>query len=158
AVRTSTWPSTSALGVSVTIIQTSDPVNYAPLLACGRVANENYAIKKGFSYSTFVGLKRGYFPWHACFNRIFLLKELAAAGYAGWAFYLDADAYIYDQCFDLNAYLEAHRDKCLIAGPGGLTDLPWDINDGVLLVNFGHKDALEIVDRWHQHFMDTEEE
>lgn len=138
----------------VTILQTCDAVRYLPLLHCGRTANERYAARHGFTYSSFVGIKRGYHPWHACFNRLFMLNELAAAGYRGWAFYLDADAYVYDQTFDLRTYLDRHQDRSMIAAPGG-TSQKWDINDGVFLLNLGHADAREIVDRWLEHYMAT---
>lgn len=140
---------------AITILQTCDASRYVPLLECGRQLNQRYAMLHGFAYSTFVGMKRGHFPWHACFNRLFMLEELVRGGYRGWAFYVDADAYIYDQRFDLRAYVHRHADKCLIAAMGGDTGQRWDINDGVFLINLGHPDAREIVHRWHAHFMGT---
>lgn len=146
-----------ASDLAVTMLQSCDLTRYLPLLACGRAANERYAVANGFSYSTFVGIKRGYFPWHACFNRLFMLKELAVAGYRGWVFYLDADAFVYGQSFDLRTYLVSHRDKSFIAAEGGPTGLPWDINDGVFLLNLGHPDGLKLANLWHRNFMATPE-
>lgn len=144
--------------LQVAVLQTCDAKRYFPLLSAGRLANEHYAIKNGFSYSAFVGIKRGYFPWHAAFNRIFMLKELADTGYRGWAFYIDADAYVRDQSFDLQQYLKTHQDKYLIAATGGVTQERWELNDGVFLINLGHPDALRLVDLWHWHFMTTPDE
>lgn len=141
--------------LQVTILQTCDAQHYFPMLACGRTVNEQYAINNGFSYTAFVGIKRGYFPWHATFNRVVILKELCAAGYRGWAFYLDADAYVRDPSFDLRQYLERHKDKHLIAATGGVTNERWEINAGVFLINLGHPDGRRLVDLWHWHYMAT---
>lgn len=144
-------PPTASL--EIILLQTSDAQRYFPLLACGRTANEHYAIKNGFSYSAYIGIKRGYHPWHAAFNRLFMLKELSAAGYRGWAFYIDADAYVRDQSFDLRQFLAQHPDKSLIAASGGRAAERWNINDGVFLINLGHADARRLIDLWHWHFM-----
>lgn len=144
--------------LQVTILQTCDAERYFPLLACGRQANEYYAIKNGFCYSAFVGLKRGYFAWQTTFNRIIMLKELAAAGYRGWAFYIDADAYVRDHDFDLRQYLERHKDKSFIGASGGVTGERWEINAGVFLINLGHPHGLRLIDLWHWHFMATQDE
>lgn len=146
------------VALQVTILQTCDVQNYFPLLSAGRVANEQYAIKNGFDYGSYVGIKRGYYPWHASFNRLFMLKELADIGYRGWVFYIDADAYIRDQSFDLRQYLESHQDKYLIAATGGVTEERWELNDGVFLINLGHPNALRLIDLWHWHFMATPDE
>jgi hypothetical protein len=144
-----------ASSTDITMIQTCDGPNYYPLLLEGRQANEAYALRNGFKYECFLGIKRGYFPWHACFNRIIMLQDMVRSGYRGWAFYLDADAYVFDQAFDLAEYLDRHSDKAFIAGAGGSTGEHWDINDGAFLVNLGHPDAREIVQRWHDHFLGT---
>lgn len=145
-------------GLRVTFIQTCDGSKYYPLLQEGRKANEIFALRNKFKYECFIGIKRGYFPWHACFNRIVMLQDMIRAGYRGWVFYLDADAYIYDQSFNLTQYLERHSDKAFIAAVGGMTGHRWDINDGVFLINLGHPDAREIVHKWHDHFLGTPED
>jgi hypothetical protein len=144
--------------LQVILLQTCDPHRYFPLLSCGRKANEHYAIKNGFGYSAFVGLKRGYFPWQTTFNRIPMLKELSAGGYRGWAFYIDADAYVRDQSFDLRAYLTRHKDKSFIGSTGGVTGERWEINAGVFLINLGHPHGRRLIDLWHWHFMATQDE
>jgi hypothetical protein len=142
-------------GNQVIVMQTCDGPNYYPLLEEGRRANEAFALRNGYRYECFIGIKRGYFPWHACFNRIIMLQDMVRTGYRGWVFYLDADAYIYDQEFDLNQYLDHHADKALIAGMGGSTGHRWDLNDGAFLINLGHGDGREIIGRWHDHFLAT---
>jgi hypothetical protein len=147
-----------ARSADITLIQTCDGPYYFPLLHEGRQANETYALRNGFKYECFLGIKRGYFPWHACFNRIIMLQDMVRGGYRGWAFYLDADAYVFDQEFDLAQYLERHSDKAFIAGAGGATGEGWDINDGAFLINLGHPSGREIIQRWHDHFLETSDD
>jgi hypothetical protein len=142
----------------VIILQTADGGAYADMLAVGRRANEAYALKHGLAYQCFVGIKRGYFPWHAVFNRIFLIRELILVDFRGWVFYLDADAYVHYMDFDLLSYLKRHVDKAMIAGPGGLGGEPWDINDGVFFINLGHDDARRLIEDWYDDFMSTSDE
>lgn len=157
--RNSYAPESSADGdPQVTLMQTCDGLNYYPLLEEGRRANEVYALRNGFKYECFIGIKRGYYPWHACFNRIIMLNDMIRSGYRGWVFYLDADAYIYDKNFALAEYLELHRGKSFIAAAGGMTGHRWDINDGVFLINLGHADARAIVQKWHVHFLGSSDD
>jgi hypothetical protein len=141
----------------VIMLQTADDVRYAEMLAVGRTVNEAYALERGIQYHCYIGIKRGYHPWHACFNRIILLHEFMAAGFHGWIFYLDADAYVYDREFDLADYLEGYSDKALIASRGGAGQ-SWDINAGVLLINFGHEIGPRLIEEWHTDFMGTSDE
>jgi hypothetical protein len=142
----------------VIMLQTADGGAYADMLAVGRRANEAYARKHSLAYKCFIGIKRGYFPWHAVFNRIFLIRELILANFRGWVFYVDADAYVHYMDFDLLRYLNRHIDKAMIAGPGGLGGEPWDINDGVFLINLDHADARRLIEDWYDDFMSTSDE
>jgi hypothetical protein len=81
--------------------------------------------------------------------------ELLEANHRGWIFYLDADAYIADMEFDIHVYLKQHHDRAMIIGPGGLSGEPWDLNDGVFLINLAHETAREIVRLWHASLFET---
>jgi hypothetical protein len=145
-------------GPDVIMLQTADGGAYADMLAVGRRANEAYALKHRLPYQCFIGIKRGYFPWHAVFNRIVLIRELILADFCGWVFYLDADAYVHCIDFDLRSYLNRHFDKAIIAGPGKRGGERWDINDGVFLINLGHGDGQRLIEDWHDDFMTTSDE
>src|SRR3954447_11671177 len=90
----------------VLVLQSADPYHYFDMLVETSRTVRHFCQTNGFRYQCVIGIKRGYYSWHATFNRIILLKELIASGYLGWVFYIDADAYIADQTFDLRAYLE----------------------------------------------------
>jgi hypothetical protein len=141
----------------ILLLQTCDPQVYLPMLRCGRSINEYYAARWGMAYSSFVGIKRGYYPWQAAFNRVHLMKELIDGGFRGWVFYLDADAYVADLDFDLPALLQAHAHCAMIAGPGGEDGHQWDVNTGILMMNLGHPNGRRIVELWHADVMSTPE-
>ena len=101
---------------------------------------------QNFSYCPYVGLKLGHRPWHATFNRIPLLHELAQTDFAGWIIYLDADAYPFDLAFDLRGYLQRNSGFALIGAPCQPTQpLP---NGGILLLNFADRRTREIIGAW----------
>ncbi|SFU49490.1 hypothetical protein SAMN02799631_00940 [Methylobacterium sp. 174MFSha1.1] len=143
-----------AHGHKCRIVQTSDPVNYFPMIMETLRVNQHYASLVGASYECFLGLHVGYHPWHATFNRIPMLKNMIEQGYYGWVLYIDADAYIYDYTFDLWGYLDAHKHEALIAAPGS-GKAPWDINIGIFFINLGSSIGREIVNRWHAEFEST---
>lgn len=142
----------------VLLIQSADPLVYADMLAETSRANRAFAARHGFGYQAFVGLRRGYFAWHACFNRILMLRDLMLCGFEGWVFYLDADAYVYDPSFDLRGLLARAGDAAMVMSPGADTGLAWDVNDGVFLIRLGHPLAREIVELWFHNFMWTTDE
>ncbi|MFC5343988.1 hypothetical protein ACETK8_19410 [Brevundimonas staleyi] len=141
----------------ILMLQSADPVAYAEMIHVSGVANRAYAARHGMGYSLYLGIRRGYFPWHACFNRILILKEMILAGYKGWVFYLDADAYVYDQAFDIRAYLDSLGEVSMVVRPGGVDGHGWDINDGAFLIDLANPMAIEIIDRWYEDFMATPE-
>ena len=132
----------------IVVLQTSDADRYAPMLAITSANVREYCRRHGLGYESFLGIKRGFHPWQATFNRIPMLVELAERGFTGWALYLDADAYIEDLDFDLAAYLADKRDRAAILADSGVTGQPWDVNAGVMLVNFGHPQGRALVDAW----------
>jgi hypothetical protein len=143
----------------IILMQTADPHLYSEMLWWTSVPNKLYAWRLGIEYQAFLGLKRGYFSWHACFNRLILLHDLLQRRYDGWVFYLDADAYVYDLGFDLHTYIGNLDGKiAMVAGPGGIEGHAWDINTGVFLINLGQRSGQEIISLWYDDFMSVSEE
>ena len=95
-----------------------------------------------------MGLKRGILPWHATYNRIYILNELVDRGYRGWAIYLDADAFIPDQQFDFGRLIAEHAEKAAIMILAGEPQDWWDVNAGVLLMNLKHSPTRSLIRRW----------
>jgi hypothetical protein len=112
-----------------------------------------YSRRHGYRYESFIGIKRGIWPWQATYNRIVQLKELIDRGFLGWAIYLDADAYIVDLDFDLDNYLSDKNGYSAVLCPSMVTDNPWDINIGVGLFNLGHAVGRGIVEEWYARLM-----
>lgn len=126
------------------------------MLAMSGRSVRRYCEIHGYEYRVFVGIKRGYFPWHATFNRIILLKELIDEGYRGWAVYLDADAYIHDASTPLSAITRG-ATRPLIIERGGFEGA-WDVNAGVFLLDLGQAKGRTVVSEWHRAFMEISDE
>ncbi len=145
-------------------LQTADPFVYRDMLNITSATVIAYCRRHELRYESYIGIKRGVWPWHAAYNRLFMLKELMDRGFRGWAVYLDADAFIADQSFDLRAYLADKADYALI-GVFALGNLdpsipgngPHNINNGVILVNLGHPMGRAVVEEWHQRYLDIPE-
>jgi SAM-dependent methyltransferase len=136
----------------ILFLQTSDADRYAPMLALTAANIREYCRRQGCAYESHVGIKRGFHPWQATFNRIPMLVELVERGFAGWAVYLDADAYIQDLDFDVAAYLADKDDKAAIFATSGVTGAAWDVNAGVALINLGHPQGRALVASWAARF------
>lgn len=141
----------------VLMIQTADAELYSRILAVTSDVNKLFCYRNEIEYQSYIGVKRGFFSWHACFNRIIILNELIQSEFKGWVFYLDADAYIYDLHFDLQRYLAAVAEPFIFA-PGGTSGQRWDVNDGVFLINLGDPLSQKLVRCWYENFMTTTEE
>ncbi len=140
----------------ILMIQTADAEVYSRILNITSDLNRDFCQRNNVEYESFVGIKRGFFPWHACFNRIVILNQLVQDGFAGWVFYLDADAYIYDLRFDIRRYLATVPEPFIFA-PGGTSGQKWDINDGVFLINLNAPASRKLVRLWYENFMATTE-
>lgn len=136
----------------VLFMQTADNMNYAPLLDITSRTIREYCKRHDCEYESYLGIVRGYYSWHATYNRIPLLRRLLDAGFRGWAFYVDADAFIADLEFDLKSYLSDKKDVALIIAPGGPPPPWWNVNAGVFLLNFGHRVGRTIVRQWSDRF------
>ena len=134
--------------MDIVLLQTADGGEYLDLLTVSARSLRNYCDRQGFAYQAFLGLKRGYFPWHAAFNRIYLLDELVREGRFDWAVYIDADAYIADPTFDLRRYLKGKSRYAAVLTPSGSTRLRWDVNDGVVMLNLRHPLSLKLTTAW----------
>jgi hypothetical protein len=115
--------------------------------------NRAYCRRHGIAYQAFIGVKRGFHPWQATFNRIPLLHELAEAGFAGWVLYVDADAYVADLGFDLRGYLADKAAYAAILTPVAPGAAWWDINAGVALFNLASGEGRRLIGNWYAAFM-----
>src|SRR3981081_758524 len=127
------------------LIQTCDPVEYATILEATSRTTREFCHRQDLKYRSFIGVKRGHWPWHSTYNRLHMLKELLDEGHRGWVLYLDADAYISDLDFPIAEFLKARTQSALIGVRANSTAEYWDINAGVLFVNFKHHLAEAIV-------------
>lgn len=134
------------------LIQTSDPIRYASMLAATSSTARAFCKRHGLEYRSFVGIKAGQFSWHSTYNRIHMIAELAAEGHNGWVLYLDADAYICDFNFQISEYLTKNDGYALVAVRINSTADYWNVNAGVLFLNLGHhlgrRIVSELVDRF----------
>ena len=132
--------------------QTADARVYARLLGLTSKTVLTYCEANGHHYQAFLGVKRGYWPWHASYNRIYIFEELLARGDYDWAVFLDADAFVSDLTFDLDAYLSDKAGFAAIMTHSDATPDWWDVNDGVMLLNLRHPEAHTLVQGWKQGF------
>jgi hypothetical protein len=139
------------------VIQTSDDRRYLPMLQASERLTRAFCAQRGYRYTAFTGMKRGRAPVHAAYNRIFMLHELMAQGHRDWVLYMDADAYIQDMDFDVDAYLaeNAAAGYDFIAAEASV-HLPqiWCINNGVYFINLGSEAGQRIV-LLMRHLVDT---
>ncbi len=131
-------------------LQTSDPHVYADMLAQTSRTIRSYSRRFGLGYESYLGVKRGYWPWQASFNRIYQMQELCDRGYRGWLIYIDADAYILDQSFDIENMLAGMNGKAFAATLSGASKNLWDVNNGVFFLNLSHRTGRYIVRQWRQ--------
>lgn len=141
----------------IKLFQTAVGDAYVEMLGISSEANRQYCDRHGIELETFVGIKRGYFPWQSTFNRIVYLHDQLEAGYRGWIFYLDADAFVYNHAFDVSDLIARQQGDFYFA-PGGLTGERWDVNAGVFLINLGSDAGRALIEAWYTHFMSTPEE
>jgi hypothetical protein len=127
------------------LLQTSDPVEYAPFLAATSRTTSEFCRRQGIEYRQFTGIKRGSFPWHSTYNRITMMQELLEEGHRGWVIYLDADAYVVDLDFPISDYLIGNIEFAMIAARINSTAPYWNINAGVLFINLTHAIGRQLV-------------
>ena len=143
--------------LKVVVIQSADTGAGGVMLAQSARTAVEYCRRHGYERREFLGLYRGFHPWQASFNRVFMLKELLDEGYSGWVLYLDMDAVIVDLDFNLYRVIP-FRPCALVACQSGATPAHWDINNGIFLLNLGSEDGRTIVERWYAAAMAIPEE
>jgi len=141
--------------LSITFIQTADAFRYADMAEITSKSVRAYAERRGYAYELFLGLKYGKHPWHAAFNRVFMLEDMIRRGVTGWVCYMDADAWIEDQAFDLDTYLEQHNDQSAIFASSLATDNWWDVNSGALFVNLSNEIGVRFAQEWHDRCLEA---
>jgi len=129
------------------MVQSADPEAYFDMLRITARPNRAFCLRHGIRYACLHAVLRGFHPWQACFNRVFLLNDLVDLGYRGWYLHLDADAYVHDRGFDLAGYLAGHAGRAFVFSPGGDKGR-WDVNDGVFFANLAHPAARETARLW----------
>lgn len=134
------------------LCQTSDEQCYSAILQETQKINRIYADVYGMTYDAFLGIKRGYHPWQATYNRLPMLKIYSSDEELHWILYVDADAYCYDLSFDINEYFTRHSTRALIIGQGSNKGA-WDVNAGVFAINLRHPIAQEMINEWNNIFM-----
>lgn len=132
------------------IIQSCDNQKYLSMLQITSQTIFAFVENKTIEYELFVGLKRGSYPHHATFNRIYKLHEYIEMKRRGWVLYLDADAYINDLNFDVMGFLKKHDESAFIfARINDSLDCPyWNVNAGVFFANLSHPICVSIIRQW----------
>ena len=131
---------------SILFYQTASGQMYEQMLKATEKLHRAYCAANGLDYVTFIGIRRGYHPWQATFNRIEMVGDLLDAGFRGWFVYVDADAVVVQTSFDLRRYLGKRENYALIAASAG--DEVWQVNAGIFFLNFDHACGREIAARW----------
>jgi hypothetical protein len=136
------------------VIQTVDGVSpYNTLLDVTGHVNRQYCERHGYAYETYRGLKHGIKPWHACFNRIFMLLDEIERQEYDWILYLDADCYVADVAYPATRIIEeAGGNYGLLMAGGAGPDYGYthDVNTGVIFVNVRNQYAKSIITIWRE--------
>jgi hypothetical protein len=130
----------------ILFVQTASGPLYEAMLAATDARHRAYCAANGIAFWSHVGIRRGFHPWQATFNRVHMLSDRLAEGWEGWFLYVDADAVIRQTMFDIRRYLGRRAQHALIAAPGGEQD--WNINAGVFFLNLGDERGRIIAQRW----------
>src|SRR6266436_878993 len=72
--------------MDIICLQTADPFDYYEMLSETSKTVRLYCKDNGIHYHCYIGVKRGYFSWHANFNRIYMVKEVLDSGFRGWIY------------------------------------------------------------------------
>lgn len=136
------------------IWQSCDSEKYLPMLEITQKTVLEYCKKHKVKYDSYIGIKKGYHPIHAAYNRIYKLNELLDEGYDGWFLYMDTDAYICDINYNLLDYIKDKYNYSMIVTPVSDTAPYWDTNNGIFFINFKHPMSPLIIRKW-KHYYDV---
>lgn len=138
----------AASSPEVILMQTAAGERYKDILNATQILNRLYCKKQGFKYHQYIGIKRGYYDWHSTYNRLAMLDELIEEDFKGWALFVDADAFVRDQDFDLRSYISCLAPGIAFVAETGSGAGKWDVNAGVFLIDLGSPTGRKIVCEW----------
>jgi len=140
--------------LKIKIIQTSDNESgYKTLMDKNRVVNEIYCKKMGYEYMAYQGIKRGYHPWQATFNRIYLMEDELNKKEADWVFYIDADVVVADLDRRLEDIIyEGNNSTMSFIFCKGCENVLYDINAGVFFMNVSGAFSKSVITMWRELF------
>lgn len=127
--------------MSLIVLQTACGETYEQMLKVTEACHRKWCEMHNYTYRSFVGIKRGVHPWHASFNRFYMLNEVIQEGTYDWALYMDVDCVVVDLAKSMQDLLDPKY--AIIACSGGGHD--WEINAGIFLLNLRHPQAPEII-------------
>jgi hypothetical protein len=138
----------------IVLIQSADSLNYFRMLQATSKITAEYCKAWDILYECHYGVMRGFHPWQACLNRIYLLANLIEQGFEGWYIHLDSDAWVQDMRFDLRGYLRGLGGVSFVFTPGASAEA-WDVNDGIFFANCAHPDTREVALAWRDLALQT---
>jgi len=140
--------------MKIRIIQTADHTSgYKELMDVTREVNEAYCAKWGYDYKPYVGIKRGFHPWNATFNRIYLMEEECEKKEVDWVVYLDADCFVYNPDVRLEEIIfEENNSQMGFIFCKGSSDALYDINAGVFFMNVHNRFSSHVIRIWRDYY------
>ena len=142
--------------MKILILQTCDSTSkYNDMLNITSEINKKYCEKHGYGYGEFRGIKRGAHPWHATFNRMYLIQEiLNTKKEYDWVVYIDADAIVTDFNEKLENIIYEHdnQNKVLLICGYGEKSHHTSINAGVFFFNLKHQYSNNVINMWKDLF------
>jgi hypothetical protein len=136
----------------ILVLQTCDDKSkYNEMLDVTSEVNKRYCTQHGYAYGEFRGIKRGVYPWHATFNRMYLIEEIIT-NYPkyDWVVYIDADAMVVDFTVKIETFIQnanAHDKVILIDGYGSPGE-SYKINAGIFIFNLKHEASMNLIQLW----------
>ncbi len=137
----------------ICVFQTSDAFRYRNMLDATSKPCRAFCEKHSVEYNSYIGIWRGFYSWHATYNRIPFLLDKVEQGFDGWVIYIDADAFIVDIEFDIRAYLLDKGEFAVIGSKSGASDHFWDMNIGVMLFNISNPFTKFLIRKWSEFFL-----
>lgn len=143
---------------STMMIQTADPYRYSEMLNITSRYNKIYAKNHNMNYQSFLGIKRGIYPHHATYNRVFMLQELVNLNYRGWVMYLDADCLVRDPDFSFPKMFQDLRldgKFMLLHNVYAFDDqkFRWfDVNAGAFAIDLSSNMARFLISLWSKFY------
>jgi hypothetical protein len=138
-------PVPSSRTSDVIVVQTCDGIKYKDILDITSKHHEKYAKLHGYDYIRYDGIKQGKHPWHAAFNRIYMLEDALNQGYK-YVLYLDADAVVLQPQRTVLDLLGDNADRLMMITTDTLE--LGNMNDGVFIMNLQHPNSRTLIELW----------